>query len=91
MVRIFLRHMVADYEIWRQHYDAFFIERRKMGVLTDTVFRNADDDHEITVTHDFDSLDEARRFVSPRQLREIKSVNGKESDPTFWYTVPARD
>ena len=56
MVRVFLRHEVADYSVWRSQYDTFDAERRAMGVVNDNVFRNAEDEHEVTVTHDFETL-----------------------------------
>ena len=89
MVRIFLRHIVVDYAVWRKHYDAFDLERRDMGVIADTVFQNSDDDHEITVTYDFDTLAAAQAFVGARELKQIKSADGIERDPTFWMAESA--
>lgn len=84
MVRVFVRHEVADYAIWRHHYDTFHAERRAMGVIGDNVFRNAEDDHEITVTYDFQTLAEAQQFMSPRHLNEAKSVSGGPAEPSIW-------
>ena len=85
MVRVFLRHEVADYTVWRRQYDTFVAERRAMGVVNDNVFRNMEDDHEVTVTHDFETLAAAERFVSPRHLREAKSPSGAPSEPSIWF------
>ncbi|MFN0071638.1 MAG: cyclase [Chloroflexota bacterium] len=85
MVRVFLRHEVADYAVWRSQYDTFGAERRAMGVIGENVFRNAEDDHEITVTHDFETLAAAERFVSPRHLREAKAASGAAIEPSIWF------
>jgi hypothetical protein len=85
MVRVFLRHEVVDYVSWRSQYDTFDAERRAMGVVSDKVFRNMEDEHEVTVTHDFETLAEAERFVSPRHLREAKSPTGVSSEPSIWF------
>jgi len=85
MVRVFLRHEVADYSVWRSQYDTFDAERHAMGVVNDNVFRNAEDEHEVTVTHDFETLAAAERFVSPRHLREAKSPSGVSSEPSIWF------
>ena len=85
MVRVFLRHEVADYSVWRSQYDTFDAERRAMGVVNDNVFRNAEDEHEVTVTHDFETLAAAERFVSPRHLTEAKSPSGVSSEPSIWF------
>ena len=85
MVRVFLRHEVADYASWRRQYDTFEAERRAMGVINDNVFRNMEDDHEVTVSHDFETLADAERFVSPRRLREAKSPSGVSQEPSIWF------
>jgi hypothetical protein len=57
-----------------------------MGVVSDAVFRNQEDEHEITVTHDFPSMAEAERFVSPRTLRRAtKADPAPASDPSVWF------
>ena len=85
MVRVFLRHEVVDYASWRRQYDSFVAERRAMGVINDNVFRNVEDDNEVTVSHDFETLAEAERFVSPRRLREAKTPNGGSTEPSVWF------
>ena len=37
MVRMFVRHDVADYDAWRQGYDAFDSTRRSLGVTGQAV------------------------------------------------------
>src|SRR5262249_39793681 len=39
MVRMFIRHVVRDYRVWRRAYNAFDKERRGMGVVGHTVYR----------------------------------------------------
>jgi hypothetical protein len=38
MVRLFVRHPVADYAAWRRVYDDFDEERRGMGVTGHAVY-----------------------------------------------------
>src|SRR5688500_10207532 len=85
MVRVFLRHEGVDYPNWRRQYDSFVAERRAMGVVNDNVFRNVEDDHEVTVSHDFETLAAAERFVSPRRLHEAKTPNGASTEPSVWF------
>jgi hypothetical protein len=42
MVRLFVRHNVADYGAWRKAYDEFDEERAAMGVTGDAVFQSID-------------------------------------------------
>ena len=38
MVRLFVRHTVADYGAWRKAYDAFDAQRAPMGVISHAVY-----------------------------------------------------
>ena len=57
MVRLFIRHDVADYGSWREGYDAFDETRRGMGVTGDAVYQAVGNPNDVTVTHDFESAD----------------------------------
>src|SRR5262245_24038172 len=52
MVRLFIRHDVADYDAWRQVYDEFDSTRRGLGVTGDAVFQSVDNPNDVTVWHD---------------------------------------
>lgn len=89
MIRMFVRHPVADYANWKQHYDAFDDERKGMGVVGDAVLRAEDNPNEVTVWHDFDSLASAKQFSESPRLREVMSQAGVTGAPTIWFTKPA--
>ncbi len=38
MVRLFVRHPVANYAAWRKAYDEFDAQRRTMGVTAHAVY-----------------------------------------------------
>jgi hypothetical protein len=89
MIRMFVRHEVGDYGKWRQAYDAFDVERRGMGVRNAAVYRSAEKDVDITVTHDFETLEAARAFVGSQRLREVMGAAGVTSVPSIWFTTVA--
>jgi hypothetical protein len=89
MVRLFVRHNVADYDAWRKVYDEFDAERRPMGVTDDAVFRSVDDPNDVTVWHDFEVADEARVFVSSDALRNAMQRAGVQSEPEIWFVNEA--
>lgn len=89
MVRMFVRHPVADFAKWKQTYDSFDKERKGMGVVGDAVFKSADDPHDVTVWHDFKTLESARQFAQSDRLREVMSTAGVSGEPTIWFTGPA--
>jgi len=66
MVRLFVRHNVNDYAAWRKGYDAFEPARIKLGAQGHAVYREVDDGNDVTVWHDFNSLEAAKAFANDR-------------------------
>ena len=60
MVRMFVRHQVADYPAWRSVYDSIDETRASMGVTGHAVFRSTTDERDVTAYHDFESEDAAQ-------------------------------
>jgi hypothetical protein len=85
MIRMFVRHSVADFDTWKKAYDAFDAERREMGVRGDAVFRTAGHPNEVTAWHDFDTILEARAFAASERLREVMRKAGVASEPIVWF------
>ena len=89
MVRVFVRHRVADYEPWRRVYDDFEPERGPLGVTGHEVYRGVGDGNDVTVTHDFDNADDARAFIDSDVLKEAMQRAGVQGPPDIWVTEPA--
>ena len=89
MTTLFVRHRVSDYPQWRAAYDDFGPKRRELGVQAASVFQAADDPRDLTVTHDFASLEAARSFASSPELREAMHAAGVEGAPSIWFGTPA--
>jgi hypothetical protein len=88
MVRMFVRHPVADFTMWKQAYDDFDAERRGMGVTADAVFQSVDNTNDVTVWHDFESVDAARAFVESPRLAEVMEEARVLGEPDIWFTNP---
>lgn len=88
-VRMFVRHEVADYGNWRKAYDAFDATRRKLGVISQSVYRSADDPNDITVVHDFRTLEQAKAFAASAELKSAMENAGVKGPPQIWYTTHA--
>lgn len=86
MARLFVRHDVADYAAWRKGYDENQALRDDNGVTGDGVFVSADDGNDVTVHHDFDSVEAARAFASNPELKEVMQKLGVTGAPTIWIT-----
>ncbi len=86
MATMFVRHTVADYAAWRRIFDAFAPTQEQMGVTDKAVYRAADDENDITVTHDFSSVEEAKAFAASAELKAAMHDAGVTSAPTIWFT-----
>lgn len=90
MTRLFVRHKVNDYDTWRKVYDDLNDERSSSwGVTGHEVHRNVDDGNDITVSHDFETLEAARTMVGSDRLREVMAEAGVAGKPEFWFVEKA--
>jgi hypothetical protein len=89
MTKMFVRHQVNDYGVWRKAYDDFGAKRNQLGVTGAAVFRAADDANDITVTHDFESLEAAQAFAGSDELRSAMDQAGVAGPPTIWFANEA--
>ena len=88
MVRMFVRHKVKDYAVWRKAYDAFETERPGFGVRGHSVFKTVDAPNDVTVWHDFDTIEAARSFADSARLKEVMQAAGVASVPDIWFANP---
>ena len=86
-VRMFVRHQVADYAAWRKAYDGFAATQKKGGVIYKAVYQSADDPNDVTVIHDFHSLEKAKAFAASPELKAAMEKSGVKGAPQIWYTV----
>lgn len=89
MVRLFVRHPVSDFTTWKQAYDDFDRERTGFGVTGNAVFQEVNDPNDVTITHDFATIEEARAFVGSPRLKEAMDAAGVTGAPDIWFTNPA--
>ncbi len=89
MVRMFVRHSVANYRLWRRAYNAFDKERKGMGVVADGVYRAIDDPNDVTVYHDFKDRRRAVSFATSKRLKEVMKGAGVQGRPKIWFVKEA--
>jgi hypothetical protein len=89
MTRIFVRHNVADYKVWRKAYDDFDGERKALGVTAHAVFQSVDDPNDVTVWHDFSTPQSAKDFASSARLKEVMGKAGVKGAPQIWFVSQA--
>ena len=85
MATLFVRHQVADYAAWRQVYDALGPTQKALGVTASAVYQAADAANDVTVTHEFATLEAAQAFVASAELRTAMHEAGVVGAPTIWF------
>jgi len=87
MTTLFVRHQVNDYATWRAVYDGFEATRARLGVQAASVYQAADDPRDLTLTHEFATLDAAQAFSGSPELHEAMHAAGVQGAPTLWFTT----
>jgi len=75
---------VADYAKWRKAYNDFDTERRSMGVSGHGVYQLDGNPNDVTVYHEFASIDAAKAFAGNPRLKEVMQAAGVEGAPDIW-------
>jgi quinol monooxygenase YgiN len=86
MTTVFVRHTISDYKTWRKAYDDFAPVQKAKGVIAQAVYRAADNPNDITVTHDFSSVEAAQAFAKSAELKSAVQNAGVAGAPTIWFT-----
>lgn len=89
MTTMFIRHQVNDYAAWRKVYDDFRPTQTRLGVTAEAVYRAADNPNDITVTHDFASVDAAQAFANSAELHSTMANAGVAGEPAVWFAQRA--
>src|SRR5437016_2110254 len=70
MATLFVRHPVSDYAKWREVYNGVAPLQKRSGMIAETVYQAEGDPNDVTVTHEFGSIAEAKAFAESTELRE---------------------
>ena len=89
MATLFVRHQVADYAAWRRVYDGFAPTQATFGVTAEAVYQAVDNPNDVTVTHDFATLEAAQAFAGSAEMRAAMHDAGVQGSPTVWFTSRA--
>ena len=86
MATMFVRHTISDYKVWRKAYDDFAPVQKAKGVTAKAVYQAADNPNDITVVHDFGSVEAAQAFAKSDELKKAMQGAGVVGTPTIWFT-----
>jgi heme-degrading monooxygenase HmoA len=90
MVHVLIRHKVADYGRWKEAFDSDLTNRKRAGEIGYQVLHSIDDPREIVVLSDWQTIEEARKFMSSGELHQRMKDAGVQGSPDIHYLEDAR-
>jgi hypothetical protein len=84
---LFIRHTVSDYAAWRKVYDGFEEQRKAMGVTSHGVYQADGNPNDVTIYHEFDSMDAGKAFANSQELKSAMQTAGVMGAPNIWITT----
>jgi quinol monooxygenase YgiN len=84
MPHVLIIHEVADYPVWKKHFDGAADIRREAGERSYQVLKYQNDPNRIVHFSVWTSIDDAKRFFESPQLVRIRAEAGVTS-PEFIY------
>jgi hypothetical protein len=64
MTTLHIEHPITDFDVWKAAFDRFAEFRQQSGVRAQRVQRPIDDSRYISVDLEFDTADDAQRFLA---------------------------
>ena len=90
MVHVLVRHKVEDFTRWKESFDAFVLARKRGGEIGFRLFHSMDDPREIVGLFDWESAEQARKFMNSAELRERMQQAGVQGAPEVHYLEDVR-
>jgi uncharacterized protein (DUF1330 family) len=85
MTYVLCRHKVDNYESWRPYFDGHGVMLAKSGALGGHVLSTSGDPNELWVLLEWDSEENARRFMSSPELKDTMRQSGVIDTPDVYF------
>lgn len=85
MVHVFVKHKVKDYAVWKDAFDGFREMRRKGGEKAWQVLHPESDPNSLLLVFEWDSLDNARKFMKSPELKTAMEKGGVSEAPEIHF------
>jgi hypothetical protein len=80
-----VRHKVEDYSKWKDAFDGHKEFRVSNGQVNEQVFRKSENSNEIVALFEWDSVENARKFMEKPELKEAMESAGVVDEPTVVF------
>ena len=90
MVHVLVRHKVAEYSRWKEQFDSHLNTRKHAGETGCRLFQSVDDPRDVVLISDWDSIEQARKFMGSDELKKKMQEAGVVGAPDVQYIEDAR-
>jgi hypothetical protein len=90
MIHVLIRHKVADFNRWKESFDSHLNARMHAGELGFRLFQNVDDPRDVTLLLDWDTAQNARKFIGSNEVSSRMQEAGVVGAPDVQYIEDAR-
>jgi hypothetical protein len=89
MAHILIHHKIEDYSKWKPAFDDHANYRAENGSMGGKVFRNADDQNDLFILLEINSIENAKKFVSSADTKEAMKKAGVVGMPSIYFVEEA--
>lgn len=87
MVKMIVRHKVANYNEWKPVYDKHGAVRKEYGCKNETVFSNVQDPNDVLVVLQWESQEDAIKFGQSASLQTEEARAGVIGTPEVSFAA----
>jgi hypothetical protein len=85
MATLIIKHRVANFDTWRQGFEAHASERKKYGFTACTVLRDTTDPNLLTCVLQAKDMTQAKTFLAQPALRDAMEKAGVQGAPEISF------
>ena len=85
MMNVLVHHRITDYPKWRRAFDSALEFRQRGGERSCRIFRNEEDDNDLTLLFEWESEELAHRYMRSTELQAKMQEAGVVGKPEITY------
>jgi quinol monooxygenase YgiN len=89
MATIIMQHSVKDFAAWKMIFDSAAAMRKAGGELSAHVYRDVSDPNRVTVVNQWNSMENAQKFVQSPDLKAAMEKAGVVGPPSISFLSEA--
>lgn len=85
MATVLIKHTVESYDSWKPAFDEHGSTRMESGSKGYRLFQTTEDPNEVVILFEWDSAENARRFLESSDLHDVMREAGVVGDPEIHF------